>query len=78
MSTLTVEVPESLRKAIEGLAAREGYSVSQFLASAAGEKAAVLLTMEYLRRETAAGRREDFDRYLAAVPDAPPLPGDEL
>lgn len=26
----------------------------------------------------AAGRREDFERYLGAVPAAPPLPGDEL
>jgi hypothetical protein len=51
------------------LAAREGFSVSQFLASAAGEKLAVMLTMDYLRREAEAGRREDFERYLAAVPD---------
>jgi hypothetical protein len=78
MSTLTVELPESLKKTIEDLAAKEGYSVSQFLASAAGEKTAVLLTMDYLRREAAAGRREDFEKYLAAVPDAAPVPGDEL
>ena len=64
MSTLTVELPESLKKKIEDLAAREGYSVSQFLASAAGEKLAVVLTMDYLRREAAAGRREDFEKYL--------------
>ena len=78
MSTLTVQLPESLKKTIEDLAAREGYSASQFLASAAGEKLAVVMTMDYLRREAAAGRREDFEKYLAAVPDAPPQPGDEL
>ena len=78
MSTLTVQLPESLKKTIEALAAKEGYSVSQFLASAAGEKLAVVLTMDYLRREAAAGRREDFEKYLASVPDAPPQPGDEL
>jgi len=78
MSTLTIQLPESLKKTIEALAAREGYSVSQFLASAAGEKLAVVLTMDYLRREAAAGRREDFEKYLAAVPDAPPQRGDEL
>jgi uncharacterized protein (DUF1778 family) len=78
MSTLTIQLPESLKKTIEALAAREGYSVSQFLASAAGEKLAAVLTMDYLRREAAAGRREDFEKYLAAVPDAPPQPGDEL
>lgn len=78
MSTLTVQLPESLKKSIEALAAREGYSVSQFLASAAGEKLAVTLTMEYLRREASAGRREDFERYLAAVPDVPPTENDRL
>jgi uncharacterized protein (DUF1778 family) len=78
MSTLTIQLPESLKKTIEKLAAQEGYSVSQFFASAAGEKLAVVLTMDYLRREAAAGRREDFEKYLAAVPDRPPQPGDEL
>ncbi len=78
MSTLTVQLPESLAKSIEALAAKEGYSVSQFLASAAGEKLAVLLTMDYLRREADAGRREDFERYLAAVPDVPPSQNDRL
>ena len=78
MSTMTIQLPESLKQTIEALAAKEGYSPSQFLASAAGEKLAVVLTMDYLRREAAAGRREDFEKYLAASPDVPPLPGDEL
>jgi len=78
MSSLTVELPDSLRRAIEELAAKEGFSVSQFLASAAGEKYAVMMTMDYLRREAAAGRREDFEKYLAASPDVPPMPSDEL
>ena len=78
MSTLTIQLPESVKKSIEELAAREGYSVSQFLASAASEKLAVMLSMDYLRREAAAGRREDFERYLARVPNSAPQPGDEL
>ena len=78
MSTLTIQLPESLKKQIEALAAKEGYSVSQFLASAAGEKLAVVLTMDYLRRETEAGRREDFDRYLSAVPDRVPAEPDRI
>jgi predicted transcriptional regulator len=78
MSTLTIQLPESLKKRIEALATEEGYSVSQFLASAAGEKLAVMLTMDYLRREADAGRREDFERYLAAVPDVPSPEDDRL
>ena len=78
MSTLTIELPESLMKSIEALAMAEGYTVSQFLASAAGEKLAVLRTMDYLRGEASAGRREDFERYLAAVPDVPPADYDRI
>ena len=78
MSTLTIQLPESLKKSIEALAAKEGYSVSQFLASAAGEKLAVMLTMDHLRREAAAGRRQDFDKYLAAVPNVSPPENDRL
>ncbi len=78
MSTLTIELPESLKKNIEALAAKEGYTVSQFLASAAGEKLAVVMTMDYLRREASARAREDFEKYLAAVPDVAPPENDRF
>ena len=78
MSTLTIQLPESLKKSIEALAAKEGYTVSQFIASAAGEKLAVMLTMDYLRCEAAAGRREAFEKYLSAVPNVPPPENDRL
>ena len=78
MSTLSVELPESLKKGIESLAAAEGYTVSQFLASAAGEKLAVVLTVDFLRREANAGRREDFEKYLKAVPDVVPPENDRV
>ena len=78
MSTVTIEIPDSLKHSIEELAGKEGYSVSQFLASAAGEKLAVMMTIDYLKREAASGRREDFDHYLKAVPDVPPADDDQL
>ncbi len=78
MSTVTIELPESLKNSIEALAAREGYTVSQFLASAAGEKLAVVMTTEFLRSEAEAGRREDFDRYMASVPDEAPPESDKV
>jgi len=71
MISLTIEIPESLKRTIEELASQEGYTLEQFLASAADEKLAVILTTNWLRREAALGRREDFDRTLAAVPATP-------
>ena len=78
MSELIVKIPDSLKHSIEELAEREGYSVSQFLASAAGEKLAVLMTIDYLKREAASGRREDFEHYLKSVPDISPEQADQI
>ena len=78
MSELIVQIPDSLKHSIEELAAKEGYSVSQFLASAAGEKLAVMMTIDYLKREAASGRREDFEHYLNQVPEIPPDEADQL
>ncbi len=78
MSTLTVQIPESLHRSIQALVEREGYSIDQFLASAAAEKMAALSTLDYLRGEAASGRREDFERYLAAVPHREPVESDRL
>jgi hypothetical protein len=78
MSELIVQIPDSLKHSIEELAAKEGYSVSQFLASAAGEKLAVMMTIDYLKREAASGRREDFEHYLKSVPDVSPQESDQL
>jgi HicB family len=78
MSTLTVQLPESLHAKIEELAKSEGISVNQFLATAAAEKMAALLTQDYLQREAAQGKREDFERVLNAVPDVQPEEYDQL
>jgi hypothetical protein len=78
MSQITIHLPESLGRSIQILAEKEGYSLEQFLASAAAEKMAALRTLEYLRHEAAGGRREDFDRFMAAVPDQPPAATDRL
>jgi len=78
MSKLIVEIPESLQRSIQALAAKEGYSIDQFLASAAAEKMAALRTLDYLRREAANGSREEFERFLASVPDRKPVETDRI
>ena len=71
MTALTVRLPNSVHAKIPELAARDEISVNQFIASAAAEKLASMLTVDYLRQEAAQGQREAFDRYLRAVPDVP-------
>lgn len=71
MTALTVRLPNSIHAKIRELAARDNISVNQFIASAAAEKVASILTLDYLREEAARGQRQDFERYLDAVVDAP-------
>ncbi len=71
MTALTVRLPNSVHAKIRELAARDEISVNQFIASAAAEKLASMLTLDYLRQEAAFGKRQDFERYLQAVPDVP-------
>lgn len=78
MNTLTVQLPESLHRGILALAGAEGYPIDQFLASAAAEKMAALRTLDYLRREAAAGGREDFEKFLATVPEREPIDTDRM
>jgi hypothetical protein len=78
MTALTIRLPESLHQNIKELARSEGISVNQFIASAAAEKMAAVHTLDYLRREAAMGKREDFERFLGAVPDVPPGGDDEV
>lgn len=78
MSKLTVEFPESLRAALAAAAARDGVSMDQMLALAVAEKLSALATVDYLRRQAAGARREDFERYLAAVPERQPVETDRL
>ncbi len=77
MSAITIRLPNSVHQKIKELAARDEISVNQFIASAAAEKMASYLTLDYLREQARQGRRPDFEQFLALVPDQAPLPGDE-
>ena len=77
MTALTVRLPNSVHQKIKMLAERDDISVNQFIASAAAEKMASVLTLDFLKQEAASGRRADFDRYLGRVPDVAAQPGDE-
>ena len=77
MSTLTIQMPESLARQLRECAAREGLTVDQLLSSAAAEKLSALMTVEHLRERARHAKREDFVAFLDASPDVSPLPGDE-
>jgi predicted transcriptional regulator len=78
MSTLSLRLPESLHKRLADLADREGISINQLIATAVAEKMAALDTEQVLEARAKRGSRPRFLAALAKVPDAAPVPGDEL
>jgi predicted transcriptional regulator len=78
VSNLSLRLPDSLHRKVRELAEQDDISINQFIATAVAEKAAALLTVEYLAER---GRRADpklVDRMLSRAPDVPPVHGDEL
>ena len=78
MTTLSLRIPTSLHRAIKELASQDGYSMNQFLITAAAEKLSVLETVDYLRARAKRANLEEFDKLLARVPDTKPDEGDQL
>ena len=77
MTALTVRLPNSVHQKIKELAVRDDISVNQFIASAAAEKMASVLTLDFLKSEAAKGNRADFEHYLSREPHVPAVSGDE-
>ena len=78
MSTLNVNIPESLHRRAQSLAQDDGVPLDQFIATALAEKIAVLDADSYIRERAARGSREKFDRVLSKVPDVEPEEHDRL
>jgi hypothetical protein len=78
MSTLSLRLPVSLHRKLSDLAQSEGVSLNQLISSAAAEKAAALMTQEYLLGRASRASRDKFDTVLARIPKGPLSPGDEI
>lgn len=78
MSTISLRIPESLHKQIRKLAEQDGISINQFISTAAAEKLAALMTVDYLVERANRGSREKFEAALAGLPSAEPDEHDQL
>jgi predicted transcriptional regulator len=78
MTALTVEIPEAIRAALDATARRENKSTEQVASESLTRAVQAQQQIDYLSERASRGRREDFDNFLAKVPDVPPLPNDNL
>ncbi len=78
MSTLTIELPDALRKRLESIAREEGIPLNKFLVEMAGKISAnpVLkkIKSDAKKRDTEA----PFKKLLASVPDVDPIHPDDV
>lgn len=77
MSTLSLRLPNSLHRKLKELAASEGISINQLLATAAAEKISALTTEAYLNERAACGRKSKFKKAMKKVPSSSPVEGDQ-
>jgi hypothetical protein len=78
MSTVQIQIPDSLHKSLRHLAERDGISIDQFIATSVAEKIAALLTSEYLDARASQGSRAAYDAVLAKASESEPEPFDKL
>ena len=78
MSTVKLQLPDSLYKQLSVLAKEDGISIDQLITLAAAEKVSALMTAEYIKERGKHGRREDFEAVLAKVPSVEPEEYDRL
>jgi hypothetical protein len=77
--TYPLKLPQSIKRAAERLAKEDGVSLNQWISVAVAQKVGSVETAaEFLRRRAGNARVEDLERFMATVPDVPPLPGDEI
>ncbi|WP_428540156.1 hypothetical protein [Rhodopila sp.] len=77
-STYPLRLPVSIKSEAEKLAAFEGTSLNQFVATAVAEKVAALRTASYFAERRGRADWEASDRLMGRKRGEPPRRGDEL
>lgn len=78
MSNLKAQIPDSLYKQVEALAAREKMSIDQVVTIALAAQVSAWMTKDYLEEKAKRGSWEKFQQVLTKVPDVEPEEWDKL
>lgn len=78
MSTITINIPESLHNKLKEIAELDNSTPEQLALLAIAEKLSCILTVEYLEARARRAHRDRFDLLLSRVPDVEPEDRDRL
>lgn len=73
-----LRLPRSLKAEVERLAAEDGISVNQFIATAVAEKISAMETVRFFAERKARADFTAFNHIMSRSGGEPPQPGDEL
>ena len=74
----TLRLPASIKAEAERLAAEEGTSLNQFVATALAEKVSAIRTANYFAEKRGKADWDAFDRLMKRSSGEPPRQGDEI
>jgi hypothetical protein len=77
-STFPLRLPHSVKAEVERLAAADGISINQFVATAVAEKLAVMQTATIFAARRDQADFAGFDRIMRRAGGEPPLPEDTI
>lgn len=75
--TIQANIPDFLIRQAKEVAQREGTSVDSIIAIALSSQVTAWQVRDTVEQRAQRGRLSDLDDILAAVPDVPPVDGDE-
>lgn len=78
MSTYPLRLPASVKAEAERVAAEDGTSLNQFVATAVSEKLAAMRTATFFAERRGKGDRDTFRALLTRRGGQPPQSGDEV
>jgi hypothetical protein len=78
MSTLTISIPDSVRRQVESLAQSDGVSVESFINTILSQRIAIAEVDSYVQQRAARGSASQMLEILQKAPQVKPEPGDEL
>lgn len=68
MSSITIKIPEYLRKQVEKLSNEEGISIDQFFTTAVSEKISVIKEIDYIANRAKRASDEKFEEVMKKIP----------
>ncbi len=77
-AVLQLRLPRSIKDYAKRVAARDGISMNQFIATAVAEKLSAMETAEFFEKRARRANMKMFDEVMSRGRGEPPREGDEL